>query len=141
MADYTKKIFEMLGVEPEEEFKLGRGHSLNYFFDKELKLRVVNRSGAKLISIDYTLQDILTGKIKIVKIPRPTAEEQIAIDYARACGCKWIAKNKNNIVFAFEGKPIKGIEYWILTNAKVIPIGVPISFIHWEDEEPFYIED
>lgn len=139
MADYTKQIFNMLGVEPEEEFKLGRGHSLNYFIDKELTLRVVNRSGAKLVSFDYKLQDILTGKIKIVKIPHPTAEEQIAIDYARVCGLKWLAKNKNNTVFAFEGKPIKGVEYWILTNAKIASIDIPISFLSWEDEEPFYI--
>lgn len=142
--DYTKQIFEMLGVEPEEEFTLGRGYSLNYFFDKELKLRVVNRAGAKLVSIDYKLQDILTGKIKIVKIPHPTAEEQLAIDYARACGCKWIAKDKNKTVAAFKEKPQKWEKGWINTTNNLddwIELYLPISFIHWEDEEPFYIGD
>ena len=139
--DYTRQIFEMIGVEPEERFKLkinGITPKEYYYIDDYLNVCCIVTENHHE-TCGFTLNLILAGNVQIIKIPHPTAEEQLAIDYARACGMKWIAKNKNNTVFAFEGKPIKGVEYWILTNAKIASIDIPISFLSWEDEEPFYI--
>ena len=86
------------------------------------------------------LLEILTGRCDIVKIPHPTAEEQLAIDYARACGRKWIATDKYGTA-AFEKKPVKGKYVWLHSeHGKCFEIHLPISFLSWEDE-PFYIGD
>ena len=72
-----------------------------------------------------------------------TKEEQIAIDYAKACGCNWLVKGFDDSVFAYEKKPIKTHCEWLSRiwdyNQKVIKIHIPISFIHWSDEEPYCI--
>lgn len=142
MADYTKQIFEMLGVEPEEEFSFGKNKSV-YKLDR--KLNIMYFAGEKFVYVsDYTILDILRGDLKIIKIPRPTAEEQLAIDYARACGFKWLAKDKNKRLTAFKEKPKKGIKEWLNTTDDFndwIELYLPISFISWEDEEPYYIGD
>lgn len=139
MADYTKQIFEMLGVEPEEEFSFGKNKSV-YKLDR--KLNIMYFAGEKFVYVsDYTILDILRGDLKIIKIPRPTAEEQLAIDYARACGMKWITTDKYGTA-AFEKKPVKGKYIWLHSeHGKCIKIHLPISFLSWEDDEPFYIGD
>ena len=158
MADYTKQIFDMLGVEPEEEFKITT-HNPNYRnryifkFDKDLNLFTRTTNTKWDTALLCFLLEILTGKCDIVKIPRPTAEEQLAIDYARACGYKWVAKDENKKVFAFKNKPIKAepqskynisrVGIWHDKGDEVgcMRIEIPISFLHWEDEEPYYIGD
>lgn len=149
MADYKKRIFEMLGVEPDEEFKIkGKNNALPYLYKFTEKLETfsydTDEDNWRRLYTDGILKDVLNGTYKIVKIPRPTAEEQLAIDYARACGCKWIAKDKNKTVAAFKEKPQKWEKGWINTTNNLdnwIELYLPISFIHWEDEEPFYIGD
>ncbi len=144
--DYTKQIFEILGVEPEERFKLkinGITPKEYYYIDDYLNVCcIVTKNHHE--TCGFTLNRILAGDVQIIKIPHPTAEEQIAIDYARACGTKWMAKNENGDNFAYIGKPEK---YYAKSwrNPKDLndwmKIYLPISFLHWEDKEPFYIGD
>lgn len=152
MADYTKQIFEMLGVEPEEEFKTRHRiyNSDQQLYKIDRKLNVFGFYSAEWIELDEThlLQMLLNGDAKIIKIPHPTAEEQLAINYARACGCKWIAKDKDKTVTAFKEKPYKNYkesaETWInptFNRSDWMELHLPISFLSWEDEEPFYIGD
>lgn len=152
MADYTKQIFDMLGVEPEENFRLkfiGGDEFIQtkgrYKLDKNLKTFWFNDNiGEWRKDLDAMFLAILNGTAQIVKIPHPTAEEQLAIDYARACGCKWIAKDENKTLAAFKEKPKKGIKEWLNTTDDFndwIELYLPISFISWEDEEPYYIGD
>lgn len=146
MADYTKQIFDMLGVEPEEEFKIkGKNNALPYLYKLSEKLETYSYDADedrwRRLYTSEILKDVLNGTYKIVKIPRPTAEEQLAIDYARACGMKWIAKNKNKTVYMFTLKPSKETSYWKPDVDDVLyqPTYIPISFLSWTDEEPFYI--
>lgn len=153
--DYTKQIFEMLGVEPEEEFKLKFVDNdlsyqakikYKYKLDKNLQIFWFNDIiGEWQKDLDALFLTILNGTVQIVKIPRPTAEEQLAIDYARACGCKWLAKDENKIVYAYKVKPHKNSLKWCINEFidgnTMVRIHIPISFIHWEDKEPFYIEE
>lgn len=154
--DYTKQIFEMLGVEPEEEFKLKFVDNdlsyqakikYKYKLDKNLQIFWFNDIiGEWRKDLDALFLTILNGTVQIVKIPRPTAEEQLAIDYARVSGYKWLAKNKSDNVYAFKRKPVKLYSdgYWyvkeLFDNVGML-LHIPISFIHWEDKEPFYIEE
>lgn len=144
--NYTKQIFEMLGVEPKEEFKLksrtGKISDTSFKIEEDLDV-IYFDFGDWYKCEESVLQEILTGEREIIKIPHPTKEEQLAIDYARACGFKWIAKDKNKTVTAFKEKPKKGTKEWLNTTNDLddwIELYLPISFIHWEDEEPFYIE-
>lgn len=158
MADYTKQIFELLGVKPEEEFKIkGKNNALPYPYKLTEKLETYSYDADedrwRRLYTDEVLKDVLNGTYKIIKIPHPTAEEQLAIDYARACGCKWIAKDSDGTVNAFDKKPEKeyyrglALEsqgHWNTYDRdsyKCFELLIDISFIHWEDEEPFYIGD
>ena len=147
--DYTKQIFELLGVEPEEEFKIkGKNNALPYSYKLSEKLETYSYDADedrwRRLYTDEVLKDVLNDTYKIVKIPRPTAEEQLAINYARACGCKWIAKDEDKTLAAFKEKLKKGAKEWLNTTNDLddwIELYLPISFIHWEDEEPLFIGD
>ena len=148
--DYRKQIFKMLGIEPNEEFHLKRNgeffvrlgaekdedRCLRFYVDKYLESYVVMNGWSE--KGNHILSDILLGNVEIVKIPKPTKEEQIAIDYARLCGYKWLAKDKQGSVYAYFDKPNKKSTIWETTNRAML-VGVPISFLSWEDTEPYYI--
>lgn len=56
----------------------------------------------------------------------------------------WIVRNKNDILYLHRGKPRKGGEIWlspgfIISVKNIISDG--FSFIQWQDEEPWSIED
>ena len=139
--DRINKVFEILGVKPYECFNLSGDNSL-YYIDYELNLH------CRTLNDEYKLNnhesndmivDILREKETIVFYP--TKEEQLAIDYARALGCKWIAKDKDGLIYAFTEKPYKMTTVWNVENGEHYVIQIPISFIHWDDEEPYYIGD
>lgn len=142
--DRINKVFEILGVKPNEYFKMidaefNEESNGSYCIDDNLKLHCsalrdeyVERNSSNAIIID-----ILRGE-KII-IPAPTEKEQLAIDYARALGCKWIAKDKEDLIYAFTEKPHKMTTVWNVKRGKHYVINIPISFIHWDDEEPYYI--
>lgn len=144
--DYRKKVFEMLGVEPKEQFKIqmrdGVVSKECYFIDEDLKgtLATPTESEQTVYKFVFLLQDILCGTTKIIKIVKMTKKEQIAIDYARACDCRWIAKDKVGDVYAYQTKPKKNptLEVWGYELDK-LEVLIPISFVKWEDEEPYYI--
>ena len=149
MADYTKQIFEMLGIESGEEFKFrlndGKISNTSYKIDRDLDV-LYSDCGDWYFCEGNVLRDILVGDYKIIKIPKLTETEQLAIDYARACGCKWIAKDKDKQIIACSCRPRKDEtnDYWVCdgpSNVKLVLIELEISFIRWEDEEPYYIGD
>ena len=153
--NYTQQIFELLGVKPDEEFALKKAPHCFFQITKSLELWSCGAEKDVWFRDTHNTQfiDILTGKFTIIKISKPTKEEQLAIDYARACGCKWMAKDESKKVFAFKNKPIKvdpqsnddifGVGMWFDEDNRSdgLPIGIPISFLSWEDEEPYHIRD
>lgn len=141
--DYREQIFKMLDIEPDEEFKLNNG--LRYCLDKDLNLWYRNPEWfeGRFEAADYSIKDILNGAYKIIKLPKeikPTKEEQIAIDYARLCGYGYLAKDKDDRVYAYDKKPHKIIEKGEWKNGfNCLRIHFPISLLSWEDTEPYYI--
>ena len=134
--DYAKYIFDKLNVKPYEEFKL-EGEDLLYRLDEQLNVE------GKFTSIGWsrsahTIQSILNGTYSIIKFP--SKEDQIVIDYAKLCGYKYIAKDKNGDVCMYQEKPIKHYTQWVAMGG-LKPILHPISLVSWEDEEPYYIGD
>ena len=140
------KVFDILGVEPFEEFFIADEEyaGVKYYIDYDLKIYAMPSDsdfGMEEERSDIIILDILKNKLKIQRIYKPTKKEQLAIDYARALGCKWIAKDKDDLIYAFTEKPYKMTTIWNVENGEFYVINIPISFIHWDDKEPYYIGD
>lgn len=76
--------------------------------------------------------------------PTITSREKKFLD-ALLSNCKYIARDKDNLLYVYYGKPIRGNKFWISDYACYdMPkdmYGDVFSFIKWEDEEPWSIED
>lgn len=146
--NYTKEIFDMLGVTPEEEFRLMRTihkspyTGIIYKIDSDLILSYKMNGEDSWEKSELNIGDILSGRYVITKLILPTEDDIIAIKYAKACGCKYITKDANGDIHAYLEKPTKISEYgYWLTDRVEIKINIPISFISWEDDEPYYINE
>ena len=149
--EYTKQIFEILGVKPNEEFKItGQDHRTVYRILNNLIIQYRTYKNTWIES-GIPLREFLIGHygngevLSIIKIPTLTPKEQLAIDYAKACGCDWIAKDSSGQIFGYHSKPKKCKsddsyyqDIWDF-GGKNIKIEIPISFLSWKDEEPYYI--
>ena len=138
MNYYSKEIFKMLNVKPFEEFEINN-HLHTYRLTNELMLQF-KKNEVLWINAEDGLTYILNGAYTIRKNFQPTEKEKLALDYAKACGYKWLAKEKDGTVVMFERKPIRTERHWAkdeyIDKANVLEI--PLSFIKWEDE-PYYI--
>lgn len=135
--DYSQEIFKILGLFPNEEFILD---------DKNRRYRI-NLNLIVQVYIDgwiksnIELNEILIGKYKICKIHKLTKNQQIAIDYARTCGYKWLVKYPYGTVLAFEYEPVKTERTWLksVPDSQTMEIETPMDFLSWQDEKPYYI--
>lgn len=140
--NYSEKIFEILGVKPYEEFKIDIYPKFEYRINSSLIVEI--HEDTWHVSNYVTLRSILLGDYKIIKIPKPTKEEQLVIEYARLCGYNWIAKDKNGRCFTYKLKPLKIEREWQSDFSEDTPpleLGYNLSFLSWEDKEPYYIGD
>ena len=150
--NYTNQLFKMLNIKPNEKFSLFNTDSDKnkaaylgiYSIDEDLIVYKYDNPfcTTSRVTVLKTLDWILRGDFIIEKLnPHPTKAEQIAIDYAKCCGCNWMAKDENGTVFAFQNKPRKSTYTWITPQGgKSMWIQIPISFLSWEDEEPLFLE-
>ena len=139
-VDHTKDIFKLLGLSPDEVFKVKNLSNGGYKITQDLMV-YVNVDKGRWTKSAYTIADFLNGNLAICKKPVPTEAEQLAINYALACGYYWLAKDLGGDIYAYIEKPQKksvaGI--WDINGNSMIKIELPISFLSWEDEEPYYI--
>lgn len=151
--NYSKKIFEMLGIEPMEKFRvktLMQDEQKEYDGIFYLSSGLVAYYNDGISCKDYTdytvLPKLLSGSFKIIKglstkNIKPTPEEQTVIDYCKLCGYKYLAKDKIGEVWAYKEKPEKRESMWLdLNNDAITEIEYNLSFLSWEDEEPWVIE-
>lgn len=69
MNDNVRKVFDMLGVEPNERFKIEGIDEANYYINE--KLYVIREIEGRLSEVsDKGLSNILNGYFKIIKIPK-----------------------------------------------------------------------
>lgn len=89
MNDIVRKIFDMLGVEPYEEFKIIPGekdiNNTRYFITEDLEVRFA----CYALTSQIKLIDLLNGTYKIVKLPKKKKLKDLTEEEYR----KW--KNKN----------------------------------------------
>ena len=149
--NHSEKIFEILGIEPMRKFKVKpTGDSIidyddyTYFMDSNL-----NTYEDDFIHSckNYTiLPKLLSGQLKIIKELSTkniniSPEEQTVIDYCKLCGYKYLAKDKIGEIWAYKEKPEKRATMWLdLDNDDTTEIEYNLSFLSWDDEEPWIIE-
>lgn len=155
-----EKIFEMLGVIPHERFNIDDpNNNLIYFFDGHLDLYYdsLSKPGEVTKSASLDIKDFLNGNVHIIPISKKdiTENDKIAIAYARACGHKYIVQIEDGTFIATKQKPFKRFFFdnsdslipcfnWKLPSYKhddILILEMPISCVHSNDEEPFYIGD
>ena len=66
MNDNVRKVFDMLGVEPNEKFRIeGNGDTI-YYIDEELYIR----RDKEFLCSDKGLNNLINGYFKIIKLPK-----------------------------------------------------------------------
>ena len=91
MNDNVRKVFDMLGVEPNEKFKIeGNGDTI-YRIDEEL---YIYRDDEILCS-DRGLSNLIYGYFKIIKLPKESKTKKLR-DLTIEEWDKWKQKNCNN---------------------------------------------
>lgn len=102
MNDNAKKIFEMLGIEPNQEFKIkDSGDDYwhhRYFFDEDLTLKFLDNSSKEwLFASSDTFMGLVKGTYTIVKFPKKKKLRDITIEEYTTWKTKNCSKCKNCI--------------------------------------------
>ena len=106
-------------------------------FDENLNISDCD-NGLDIMKVyeDYTCKELLWER----KDPKITEDEKVILRNLPE-KYKWIARDKNGLIFIYEKKPSKYDYSWIGYNDKAFPYYHLFQFIKWEDEEPYLIED
>lgn len=88
MNDNVRKVFDMLGVEPNERFKVEGIEEPIYYIDERL---YVKRENERLYS-DTVLSSLLNGNFKIIKLPKEPIKKKLR-DITPEEWDKWLKKN------------------------------------------------
>lgn len=151
--DRSDEIFNMLGIKPMEKFRIKtlreyeqKEYDGIFYISSDLVAYYNNGIACKDYT-DYTvLPKLLSGSFKIIKglstkNINPTPEEQTVIDYCKLCGYKYLAKDKIGEIWAYKEKPVKREAMWLDIDDKgIMEINYNLSFLSWDDEEPWVIE-
>ena len=139
-------LCKLFGVEEGEEFKLVSDNSESKYIivDNILNLVIDNR---KPYVSELTINDINAYKLKIIKLPKKKqfTDDELCILRNIDKKYKWIARDESGSLCIFDEKPKKSEEMWDnVTHSDFIELNCYNSLfnsIHWEDEEPIYIDD
>ena len=87
MTDNVRKIFDLLGIEPNEKFKI-KGDEETYHLDENL---LVYGEVDGVIHINF-LNNVLNGTLKIIKLPKKKKLRDLTLNDFE----KWMAKYCDN---------------------------------------------
>ena len=107
-------------------------------FDENLKCFYdLNKLDIMKVYKDYTCKELLWER---KEKPKPTYDEKIILRNLPE-KYKWIARDKNGLIFLCSKKPSKCDYSWIGYNDIAFPFDHLFQFIQWEDKEPYSIEN
>ena len=107
-------------------------------FDENLKcIDDLNELDIMKVYKDYTLTELLWER---KEKPKPTYDEKIILRNLPE-KYKWIARDKDGLIFLYAKKPSKCEYSWGGCKYILLPLEHLFQFIQWEDEEPYSIED
>ena len=101
---------------------------------------LTNLEGFKNLDImkvykDYTCKELLWERKE-----KPTEDEKIILKNIPK-KYKYIARDRDGLIFLYNKKPSKCDYSWIGYNSIAFPYYHLFQFIKWEDEEPYSIEE
>ena len=85
---------------------------------------------------DYTLKELLWER----KDPKITEDEKVILRNLPE-KYKWIARDKDGLIFLYAKKPSKCEYSWGGCKYILLPLEHLFQFIQWEDDEPYLIEE
>lgn len=117
MNDNVKKVFEILGVEPNEVFKIkddkNKEPRYRYFFDDNLTLKFLNDTCEEwLFASAKTFMELIKGTYTIIKLPKKKKLRDITVEEYTT----WKTKNCskcNNCIFKNVNCNENSVGYWI----------------------------
>ena len=86
---------------------------------------------------DYTCKELLWER---KEKPKPTYDEKIILRNLPK-KYKYIARDKNGLIFLYAKKPSKCEYSWGGCKYMLLPLEHLFQFIKWEDDEPYSIEE
>lgn len=142
MTENVRKIFDILGVEPNEKFKIKYDGKIydKYYIDKYLKL-IVDKEN---FITSFTILDIITGNIEIIKIPKYdfTEEEKNTLKGLKLLKFNYIVRNQVGQLVAYTDEPEKNytLSIWQYLYGEMTYVNSNMfKSIKWEDSKPFKI--
>jgi len=146
MNDLTKLVFDALGVDKDEEFLIKEDCTKSIYQISGILVVYMREPKSEFWQVSpVDIRLLLTGARTIVKIPHPTERDREILRACKVLGCKWAARDQNEIAFAYTNKPKKLTTIWgdekceatlRLSNLK----SDDLAFIRWEDDEPVNLE-
>lgn len=107
-------------------------------FNKNLKsIYDLNEFDIMKVYKDYTCKEVLWERKEKPKL----TEDEKAILRNLPKQYKWIARDKNGLIFMYAKKPRKCEYSWGGCKYMLLPLEHLFQLIQWEDEEPYSIED
>ena len=104
------KIHELLGVGVDEEFKV-KDHKFIYKLDESGVLMKLE-SGYWYQSPMYTFAALINNPSLIIRKSRLTGEQRKVLEALYTLGFKWVAKEKDGSIFAYDEDPVKNSHGW-----------------------------
>ncbi len=91
MNDNVRKVFDILGVEPNEEFKID-GYDYKYYIDSNLEIYAISYNPHAILKFTEIFMEIIKNPERIIKIPKTKKLR----DLTEEEWDKWRQKNCNN---------------------------------------------
>ena len=132
-------LCKLLGVEEGGEFKI-KGYEYTYIIKKQF-LYILNEDRYSHLEVN----DLVNKEI--IKLPKKKEFSQDTLNFFKMIDKRWewISKDKDGRVFVYDVKPIKTKSYnWDCSKycRKLDALNQSLfDQIHWEDEEPIYIDE
>ena len=105
-------------------------------FDDLNELYDLNELDIMKVYKDYTCKELLWER----KDPKITEDEKVILRNLPE-KYKWIARDKNGLIFLYAKKPSKCEYSWGGCKYMLLPLEHLFQFIKWEDDEPYSIEE
>lgn len=110
------KVHELLGVEPNERFKImscGTTYVSDYYINSKGTLWECGDKGEMREPGNSFLTGLLNGNLKIIRRPTLTDEQREVLELLRNIGLNKVARDEDGSITAFEKCPVKGRDYWL----------------------------
>lgn len=153
--NYQARVFNMLGLKANQPFELTyvsqnkRQKISGVYRIKAVDLTLQECVGKKWEDCTlYNISHILSGKLSVHKIQEVitmSLTEKATLTFLKSQGYNFVVITRSGECVAFEKKPVRFNDSWvndeIYAGSNFITLTTPLTFLSWEDDEPFYIDE